>query len=303
VNVKFDTFEAAKLGVALRRLSGEKSVMEFPLLKDADFTRFLALIYRVSGIRIPPTKRVLVSNRLRRRLQATGIADYTAYYEFLTSPAGAKEMPRFLDEITTNETYFFRDQHQFAWFGDEFLPEMIKEQQDNKRSKRLRIWSAAASSGAELYSIALLIAERRAALAGWNVSLLGTDLSESILQEARQAQFDARVVRFVDPKRLRAFFEAEPDPPRWKVKPEIRAMAKWQVHNLMKSASGIGPFDCIFLKNVLIYFDAESKQVVAKNVIDALAPGGYLVLGPTEMIPHMLSPLVRSKTWLYRKPA
>ena len=277
---------------------------ELSTLDDADFERFLALIYRVSGISIPKTKRVLVSNRLRRRLRATGIADFAAYYAFLTSPAGAKEMPHFLDEITTNETYFFRDPHQYAWFGGEFLPEVIERGRRHQRPKRLRVWSAAASNGAELYSIALTIHEQRGALAGWTISLLGTDLSEAILGQAREASYDARTLRLLDAERRRRHFVEDPAAQRWTVRPESRALASWKVHNLMKPLAGEGaPFDCILIKNVLIYFDAASKQAVARNVMDALAPGGFLVLGPTEMIPQMLEPLQRRKSWLYQKPA
>jgi chemotaxis protein methyltransferase CheR len=276
-------------------------MVDLPTLNDADFERFLALIYRVSGIRIPATKRVLVSNRVRRRLKSTGIADFNAYYTFLTSPSGTDEMPRFLDAITTNETYFFRDQHQFEWFGKTFLTEMLELAQAHRRPKSLRIWSAAASNGSELYSLALILQERKAALHDWSISLLGTDLSEAALQEAREATYDARDLRLVEADRRRRYFHEDPKSQRWTLNAEIRALPKWQVHNLMRPLATREKFDCIFLKNVLIYFDAESKQIVARHMIECLAPRGYLVLGPTEMIPQMLEPLERRQPWLYQK--
>jgi chemotaxis protein methyltransferase CheR len=276
-------------------------MVDLPTLNDADFEKFLALIYRVSGIRIPTTKRVLVSNRVRRRLKSTGIPDFNAYYMFLTSPAGADEMPRFLDAITTNETYFFRDQHQFDWFEKTFLPEMSESAQAHRRPKSLRIWSAAASNGSELYSLALILQERKAAFHDWSISLLGTDLSEAALQEARGAAYDARDLRLVDAERRRRYFCEDPKSQRWTLNAEIRALPKWQVHNLMRPLATRKKFDCIFLKNVLIYFDAGSKQVVARHMIECLAPKGYLVLGPTEMIPQMLEPLERRQSWLYQK--
>lgn len=278
-------------------------MMDLPTLSDADFDRFLGLIYRVSGIRIPTTKRVLVSNRLRRRLQATGIASFGAYYSYLTSAGGAKEMPRFLDEITTNETYFYRDPHQFAWFGGEFLQEVAEAAHRHQRTRRLRIWSAAASNGAELYSIALTIQENRSTIPSWTVSLLGTDLSEAMLEEARAGKYDERALRLVNPDLRHRYFDEDASHRRWTIKPAIRSMPKWKVHNLLKPIVGEGPFDCIFLKNVLIYFDADSKQAVASSMVEALAPRGYLVLGPTELIPTMLGPLVRRKSWLYQRPA
>jgi chemotaxis protein methyltransferase CheR len=272
-------------------------------LSDEDFRRFLALIYRVSGICIPTTKRVLVSNRVRRRLRATGIGDFAAYYAYLTSPAGAVEMPRFLDEITTNETYFFRDPHQYAWLGGQFLREVVEQAHKHARPRRLRIWSAAASNGAELYSIALTIEEHRALVPRWPVTLLGTDLSEAMLEEARAGSYDERTLRLVAPEQRKRYFTYDAAARRWTIRPEIRALATWKVHNLLRPLGSGGPFDCIFLKNVLIYFDAASKQAVARHVLDALAPRGYLVLGPTEMIPRMLEPLERRQSWLYQRPA
>ncbi len=273
------------------------------ILDDAQFERFLTLIYRVAGISIPKTKRVLVSNRLRRRLTATGIADFAAYYAFLVSPSGAKEMPFFLDEITTNETYFFRDPHQYAWFADEFLKDMLDQAQRRLRPKRLRVWSAAASNGSELYSLAISILEQKGAFHGWTLELIGSDLSEAILQEARLGRYDAHALRLVDAERRKRYFDEEPGGQRWTVKPEVRAMARWKPHNLMKSLPGEPPFDCIFLKNVLIYFDANSKKAVARHMVEVMAPKGYLVLGPTEMIPQLLETLERRKPWLYQRPA
>src|SRR4051794_20400131 len=109
-------------------------------LTDDEFTRFAALIYRVAGIRVPDTKRVMIANRLRRRLRGTGIATFAAYHAHLTSAAGAAEMPRFLDAITTNETYFYRDIHHFDWFGDTFLPEAIDQARAHRRPRGLRVW-------------------------------------------------------------------------------------------------------------------------------------------------------------------
>lgn len=270
-------------------------------LSDADFAQFRELIYRLAGIRIPETKRVLIKNRVGRRLKATGIGGYSAYYAHITSPPGAAELPQFLDAITTNETYFDRDPAQYAWFQETFLPELAEAGHARLRPRRLRIWSAACSTGEEVYSIALRLHEERARLAGWDVSVLGTDLSGEALQAARQASYDARAVRLLTPERRRRGFDFDPATQRWTVKPEIRALATWKSHNLIKPLSE-PPFDCIFLKNVLIYFDAASKQVVVRNLLRVLAPGGYLVAGLTEGVYALLDPLVRLQPWLYRKP-
>jgi chemotaxis protein methyltransferase CheR len=270
-------------------------------LTDEEYAKFCGLIYRTAGIRIADNKRVMVGNRVRRRLRATGIAGFKDYYAFLTSPAGAGEMPQFLDAITTNETFFFRDMQHYRWLGDEFLPEVARLAALRKHPRRLRTWSAACSTGEEPYSMAIEILEKRPIFAGWNIKVLGTDLSGAVLADARAGRYDARAVRHVDPARRLAFFDEDPAAGLWTVRPDVKALVTWKLHNLL-SPIGDEPFDCIFLKNVLIYFDKDSKQVVVKNLIEALAAGGYLVVGPTEGIYNMLDPLGRVKPWLYQKP-
>ncbi|HWE40690.1 MAG TPA: protein-glutamate O-methyltransferase CheR [Isosphaeraceae bacterium] len=270
-------------------------------LTDDEFGRFRALIYRVAGIRIPPTKRVMVSNRIRRRLRATGIGGFSAYYAHLTSAAGGGEMPRFLDEITTNETYFYRDPHHYQWLADSFLPEVARQARLRRHPRRLRFWSAACSTGEEPYSIALKLLAYRPQLPGWSLTVLGTDLSTAALDAARAACYDEKAVRLVPPDERRTRFDHDPVAGRWTLKPEARALVSWKAHNLITPLRE-EEFDCIFIKNILIYFDEDSKRVVVGRLIDLLAEGGFLVVGPTEGIHKMLDGLVRHRPWLYQKP-
>ncbi len=271
-------------------------------LTDDEFDLYLALIYRVAGIRIAETKRVLVSNRVRRRLRATGIETFAAYYAFLTSAKGAGEMPAFLDAVTTNETYFFRDQVHYDWVGGEFLDAMIAEAAARRRPRSLRIWSAACSTGEEPYSIAIKLADRRAELLGWRLSVLGTDISGAALDVARAGVYEERALQRVDAETRKKRFDAAPDGKRWTVKADVRAPVSFQSHNLLKPL-GAEPFDCVFIKNVLIYFDAASKQTVVDLALRSIAKGGVLVTGPTEGIHGMLGSLDRLKPWLYRRTA
>jgi chemotaxis protein methyltransferase CheR len=271
-------------------------------LSDGEYKNYCELIYRVAGIRIAENKRIMIGNRVRRRLRATGILTFTEYYTFLTSPAGNGEMPLFLDAITTNETYFFRDIQNYDWLGDTFLSEIIQQAAARKRPKSLRIWSAACSTGEEPYSIALKLLARKPPLSGWRTTILGTDLSGAVLNAAQMGRYDARAVRLIDPGQRQAFFDEEPARERWVIKPDVKTVVTWKQHNLLFALKE-DPFDCIFLKNVLIYFDTESKQTVVRNVIDSLAKGGYLVTGPTEGIYTMLDPLSKLKPWLYQKLA
>ncbi len=268
-------------------------------LTEDEFARFRELVYRASGIRVAESKRVLMSNRIRRRLRETGIEGYSRYYDFLRSPAGKPEMQPFLDVVTTNETYFFRDEAHYRWLADEFIPEAVREARAGRRPRSLRLWSAACSTGEEPYSMALKLAARRVDLAGWRLEILGTDLSATALAAAEAAVYDERAMHLVGPGDRRAFFDEGP-PGRWTVRPEVRAPARFRLHNLMERMTG-EPFDCVFLKNVLIYFDAASKRKVVETVTAAMARGGLLVLGPTEGVHGMLDGLEKVKTWLYRK--
>jgi chemotaxis protein methyltransferase CheR len=271
-------------------------------LTDGEYRNYCELIYRVAGIRIAENKRIMIGNRVRRRLRATGILTFAEYYTFLISPAGNGEMQLFLDAITTNETYFFRDIQNYDWLGDTFLSEILQQAITHKRPKSLRIWSAACSTGEEPYSIALKLLARKPLLTGWRTTVLGTDLSGAVLDAARVGSYDARAIRLVDSGQRQAFFDEETIKQRWAIKPTVKAVVTWKQHNLLFPLKE-DPFDCIFLKNVLIYFDTESKQAVVRNVIDSLARGGYLVTGPTEGIYTMLDPLRKLKPWLFQKLA
>ena len=179
-------------------------------LTEAEYQKYCELIYRVAGIRIADNKRVMVSNRVRRRLRATGISTFTEYHTFLTSAAGSTEMPLFLDAITTNETYFFRDMQNYDWLGDTFLPEIIHQAQLRKRPKTLRIWSAACSTGEEAYSIALKLVTKKQLLPGWRTTILGTDLSGAVLNAAQAGSYDARAIRLIEPGQRASYFDTDP---------------------------------------------------------------------------------------------
>jgi chemotaxis protein methyltransferase CheR len=269
-------------------------------LTDEEFKRFCGLIYRTAGIRIADTKRVLVANRVRRRLRATGIGTFAEYYALVTSPAGAAEMPLFLDAITTNETYFYRDRHQYVWLGETFLPEIAQRAVGRLHPRTLRIWSAACSTGEEPYSIGLQLMAKRYLFASWRLKIVGTDLSGAVLDSARKGSYDERAVHLISVEERKRYFEEDPQSRRWTVKDEVRSLVTWKLHNLLQPLRE-DPFDCIFLKNVLIYFDMASKQTVVRNVLASLARGGYLIVGPTEGIYSMLDPLTKLKPWLYQR--
>lgn len=274
---------------------------EMTKLTPEQFARFQQFIYGETGIRMQEGKITLLSNRIRRRLREHGLESFEDYYDILTKRRLPGELERFIDAVTTNETHFFRTENHFAWFGGPFLDDLIARAAAGCHDRSLRAWSAACSSGEELYSAAICLADASARLAGWHISLLGTDISETMLAAARRATYPKRSLEHVSPERLERHFATVPASGEWTVREPLRAWCEFRRHNLLEPFCGPGQ-DCIFIRNVMIYFDRESKQKAVRMLIDALAPGGFLVVGPTDGIYDMLGPLQKRSIFLYQKP-
>jgi len=274
--------------------------MEPDKLSPRQFELFRDFIYRKSGIRIEATKITLLTNRIRRRVKSRDLADFEAYYRMLVSPAGEAELEQFLDEVTTNETSFFRTPHHFEWFKGPFLDEMVARP-GLASTRKVRIWSAACSTGEEPYTLAICLAEAAIKLRDWKVSVLATDISEAVLRQARAGIYRLRALQEMSEQRLKRHFEPQADGESFGIRPALKSMVEFRRHNLMEPHPG-PPFDCVFIRNVLIYFDRDSKQVVINNLIRALAPGGYLVVGPSEGIYDMLGMLTKHSHFAYQKP-
>ena len=278
----------------------DEGAVQLERLSPQQFERFRAFIYDKCGIRIDEKKVSLLSNRIRRRLRAGDFDNFDIYYRFLTSPAGKKELEGFLDAITTNETFFFRTGKHFDWIRTELLTEVVSQCRSGKRPPSLRFWSAGCASGAEPYSIAICLAENKYRIRDWSLEILGTDISEEALCVAREGRYKARAVEAVTQEQRRRYFQHHVEEDLWQVRPEIKKLVEFRRHNLMHPSPESG-FDCVFIRNVLIYFDRDSKQVVVNNLLNALAVGGYLLVGPSEGIYDMLKPLRRISPLLYQK--
>jgi chemotaxis protein methyltransferase CheR len=268
-------------------------------LTPQQFELFQKFIYERCGIKIDLSKITLVSNRIRRRLQPANCTDFGCYYQFITSKPGTAELVDFIDAITTNETSFFRTPSNFEWLKNDFVSELIRDKADGKREPSLRVWSAACSSGEEPYSIAMCLSEASVSLRGWTIQIIGTDISESSLKLARDAVYRKRTMQELDDAKVRRHF-SEDSPGEFHLRPAITEMVKFKNHNLMKPILE-KPFDCIWLRNVLIYFDRESKTKVIDNLVRSMVSGGYLVVGPSEGVYDMLGMLQKRGTFLYQK--
>lgn len=276
------------------------NVFNLPQVTDGELRRYADLVYRRTGIRIPPQKKTLLSNRLRRRLRETGLSSYSAYYDYLTKlPPHHPEWDAFLQEITTHETYLFRDEVQWRWFQQQFLPQIMATR--TGPAKSLRIWSAACSTGDEAFTAACCIAATLPDLRSWRITTLGTDIGIGAIEQARSAVFGERAMRLVPADYKNRFFDKQPNASVWRAKPILTHMVSFRRHNLLEPLQE-RPFDLIFLKNVLIYFDTASKQQVLKHVTKVLRPKGYLMVGAAEGVGDLLRDMRRVQSWLYQLP-
>lgn len=267
---------------------------------DEQLRRYAEMIYGRTGIRISPQKKTLLSNRLRRRLRETGIGDYEEYFRYLTGlKADHPEWDAFLQEITTHETYLFRDETQWKWFRQQFLEEVARR---GPGRRQLRIWSAACSTGDEAFTAACCIAACLPNYKQWKIRILGTDIGVGAVEQAQTAVFNQRAMKLVPEDYRRRFFDQVPNAAVWKAKPALKAMVTFRQHNLIEPLRGEAPFDLVFVKNVLIYFDPASKKTVLEHVKRLVAPGGYLVAGAAEGVGELLRGYERLQPWLHRAP-
>jgi chemotaxis protein methyltransferase CheR len=269
-------------------------------VSDSLMARYGELVYAKTGVRVLPQKKALLSNRLRRRLRSTGIEGFEEYYRHLKRlPSQDPEWDAFLQEITTHETYLFRDRTQWDWFCRTYLPGCAAAPHSHQGS--LRIWSAACSTGDEAFTTACCVAAFLPNLDRWKVRILGTDIGKGAVEQARTGAFGERAMRLVPDSHRRCYFTKAKNVDLWQAKPILTDMVAFRQHNLLDPLHE-RPFDLVFLKNVLIYFDRDSKKRVLANVQAAIRPGGFLVAGTAEGVTELLGGFERVQSWLLRKP-
>jgi chemotaxis protein methyltransferase CheR len=272
-----------------------------PRLSAEEFRPLAELIRRASGIKITEELVPMVERRLSGRLSARGVASFGDYLKLLTGDARAEEeLEHAVESIATNETYFFRDQPQLRSFEHDVLPELEKLA---LRRRSLSVWSAGCSSGEEVYTLAILLA-RSQRFTGWNVRVLGNDISRRVIQTARKGLYRGASFRAL-PAEFEPYFARNADGAA--VDPAIRALCHFARFNLLDagSAAMFGRVDAIFCRNVLIYFDDEARRRVIETFYERLNPGGYLMLGHSDSLLQVttafeLAPL--SGDLAYRKP-
>ncbi|SDM36152.1 chemotaxis protein methyltransferase CheR [Stutzerimonas balearica DSM 6083] len=250
---------------------------------DQDFEQFRTFLEKTCGILLGSNKQYLVSSRLNKLMEQQGIKSLGELVRKIqaTPRSGLKE--QVVDAMTTNETLWFRDTYPFEVLKNRVFPELVK----SGVGQRLRIWSAACSSGQEPYSISMTVDEYERAAPSQpklGVQIVATELSGAMLAASKAAEYDTlAIARGLSSERLQRYFEPK-GPGRWVVKPAVRARVEFRVQNLLDSYAALGKFDIVFCRNVLIYFSADVKKDILKRIHATLKPGGYLFLGASEAL-------------------
>ncbi len=263
-------------------------------LTEEEFKKFAKLIYDESGIYMKDSKITLLSNRLRKRLAALSLNEFSDYYKYLenlTGEAKKKEYEELLDVVSTNETYFFRNERHFEALKDYCIPELIKI----KKDKTLRIWSAACSTGEEPYTIAICVMESMKYLQGWNIEIIATDIAPSVLEFAREGYYSGRRIEKVPPEYLKKYFTlVDKEKGLYRINDNLKKMVNFYYLNFFKN-----PFpknlDIIFCRNVMIYFDKAHQRELVANFYQSIYEHGYLFIGHSETL-HSIS-----DDFLYKK--
>jgi chemotaxis protein methyltransferase CheR len=264
------------------------------------FARLRRLLLSVAGIALDADKLYLAESRLAPIMLDNGAIDLAELMRRIESREDEPFLQAVIDAMTTNETFFFRDRAPFEWFERQWLPEALARRRE---TRRLRIWSAACSTGQEPYSIAMALEEHAEWLDGWQVEILASDLNETALETARRgvySQFEAQ--RGLSTARL--LRHLEPYEGQWRVKTGPRSRVVFRKLNLCASFRDLGAFDLILCRNVLMYFDPQVKREVLARLSNALDEDGYLLLGAAESVgdrDHRFMPASSDRGWLVRR--
>jgi chemotaxis protein methyltransferase CheR len=245
---------------------------------EADYDFLRAMLKERSGLVLAAGKQYLLESRLLPVARKAGLSGLAALVKKLRNPTEPL-IAEVVEAMTTNESFFFRDKVPFEQFRDTMMPALLAA----RRNRQIRIWCAAAATGQEPYSLAMCLQEMRDKIADWRIEILATDISMEVLEKARAgiySQFE--VQRGLPIALLVKYFSQVGD--LWQIAPEIRAMVQFRPLNLLRECSHLGAFDVVFCRNVLIYFDQDTKTKVLQNLAQMIRPDGYLVLGAAETV-------------------
>lgn len=255
-------------------------------LNPQDFQFIATLLKDKSGLALTQDKEYLLDSRLTPVARAKGYGHYSDLIKDLRSKQDATVIQEIVEAMTTNESLFFRDNKPFEALKQHVLP-VVRERAGGR--KKLRIWSAACSTGQEPYSVAITLKEEN--IPGWQYEIVGTDIAQKVLTKAEQGIFSQfEVQRGMPIQLLLKYFLPQQDT-SWLIKPEIKQMASFKLQNLLADCKGLGMFDIIMCRNVLIYFEEATKVDIVRRLAQQLQPGGFLIIGSSESLMDTTLPL------------
>lgn len=275
---------------------------DVPQITEDEFRRLADFLYRRTGMVFTETKRYYVERRISERIVATSSQSFAGYFAYLRSEI-RNEVEHLINAFTVNETYFYREDHQLACLSSDLLKERIA---GKRPGDTIRIWSVPCSTGEEPYSIAIWLLENWKDVDAYDIEIVGSDIDTRVIEAAVEGTFGKRALMRLSPELIERYFH-ELDNERWQILDDLRQSVRFSRVNLIetKETRPQGRFDVIFCRNVLIYFDDESRRIAAENLYDNLLPGGFICLGHTESMSR-ISPLFEvcrySGAIVYRRP-
>jgi chemotaxis protein methyltransferase CheR len=274
-------------------------------LSDKDYQDIAAFVHKASGINLLDGKKELVRARLIKRINQLEFRDFKSYFRYATTDASGDELVFLLDALATNLTSFFREPQHFDFMAKVFLPELEKKRKKpGGGGPRLRIWSAACSSGEEPYTIAMVVLEKNPYFAnGGDFRILATDLSTKVLNVAKKGQYGPESVKNINPVAVKSFMVKTPTDKGsyFTVTPQLRNLISFRRFNLMDPLPYKGPMDLIFCRNVMIYFDRETIGQLIAKFHKLLEIGGYLFIGHSESLSGLTHDYQYVAPCIYRK--
>lgn len=268
-------------------------------LGDKQFEYLRELIYKEAGINLTDAKRCLVETRIGKLMRKNNIDNYEALFRLLETDTSGDFLVLVLDSISTNHTFFFREDAHFTYLTETIIPFLVK----NLGRKHIRIWSAACSSGEEPYTIAISLHELQNSYPYLDFEILATDLSTKVLSNANSGVYPIDVIEKIPTPLRKKYFQRGKDDKfnLVKVKDFIRSKVTFMRHNLLYPLPGSEKFDIVFCRNVMIYFDYVIKEKVVKNIYENVADEGFFITGHSESLSVIRHPFVTEKPTIYRK--
>ena len=263
-------------------------------LTDGEFQQFQAWLYRVAGINLTPAKKALVAGRLSKRLKHHQLNSYGDYFQLIMGHGATAELQVALDLLTTNETYFFREPKHFEFLREQVLPRAVP-------GRTFRLWSAASSSGEEPYSLAMTLAD---GLGSTPWEIIGSDISSQVLAKARTGHYPIeRASNIPQPLLARHCLKGRGrQEGTFLIERHLRERVHFMPINLNEALPNIGEFEVIFLRNVMIYFDQQTKRKVVARMLPRLKPGGYFIVSHSESLNGISDAVKLISPSIYRKP-